>query len=55
MLHCRSEGLATLFAEPEDAPEAVTRDLGEPVTEAPGYGVKQKGGTNIKNIRYRGS
>ena len=40
---CRSEGLATLFAETDEAPEEVTRDLGEPVTEAPGYGVKQKG------------
>ena len=40
---CRSEGLATLFAETDEAPEEVTRDLGEPVTEEPGYGVKQKG------------
>ena len=44
----RSSGLAGLFAETEEAPEPVSQDLGRPVTEEPGWGVKQKGVTNIR-------
>ena len=42
---CRSESLATLFDEAEETPEPVEQDLGEPVTEEPSWGVRQKGGT----------
>ena len=42
----RSSGLAGLFAETEEEiEEPVKPDLGQPVTEEPGWGVKQKGVT----------